>query len=255
MTDLTMDPEPVPGLQAIAATGWGYSERELLGGWELRASGGFTSRANVAWPLGDSGRPLPETLAKVAQWYGGRGLPPLVQTVVGGDLDREIADLGHTGAVGASLRQTADLEPALAVLSATADPDLKSELSADLPADFVTVYRRGLGHPHSPAVLGTGDAEIRFAVIRDTDGAALAVGRTAVHPTARWTGVAAIHTAERARRRGLARVILRDLLTTAAQSGATRAYLEVEEDNAPARTLYESLGFRIAHRYHARVVG
>ena len=255
MTDLTTEPEQGSDLQAIAATGWGYSERELLGGWELRASGGFTSRANVAWPLGDSGLALPDTLAQVARWYGERGLPAMVQTVVGGDLDRRITDLGHTGAVGAALRQTADLEPALAVLSATADPDLKTELSCDLPADFFTVYRRGLGHPHSPAVLGTGDAEIRFAVIRDTDGTALAVGRVAVHRTARWTGVAAIHTAERARRRGLSRVILRDLLTAAAQSGATRAYLEVEEDNVPARNLYESLGFGTAHKYHARVVG
>jgi ribosomal protein S18 acetylase RimI-like enzyme len=258
--------ETASGIQAIAATGWGYSERKLLGTWQLRAAGGFTVRANSAWPIGDSGRTLIETLSAVTDWYGARGLTPRVQTIVGSDLDRQIAALGHGDVEGLALRQAAAIAPALAILNETAglaldldlDPDLhlarKTELSAKLPADFFTVYRRGLGHSHAAAVLSTSEAQLRFAVVRDADGTALAVGRVAVHATARWAGVAAIHTAERARRRGLARVVLRDLLATAAQSGATRAYLEVEEDNAAARNLYESLGFVTAHRYHCRVV-
>jgi N-acetylglutamate synthase len=41
-------------------------------------------------------------------------------------------------------------------------------------------------------------------------------------------------------------------LAFAAEHGAENTYLEVEEENAPARALYTSLGFTTAHRYHSR---
>jgi ribosomal-protein-alanine N-acetyltransferase len=48
------------------------------------------------------------------------------------------------------------------------------------------------------------------------------------------------------RRRGLGARLLRQVLAHAAARGATRATLEVRSANAPARALYESLGFRPA---------
>jgi ribosomal-protein-alanine N-acetyltransferase len=46
------------------------------------------------------------------------------------------------------------------------------------------------------------------------------------------------------RRLGLARDRLAGFLVGATARGAARAYLDVAEDNAPARTLYEGAGFR-----------
>jgi ribosomal-protein-alanine N-acetyltransferase len=51
------------------------------------------------------------------------------------------------------------------------------------------------------------------------------------------------------RRQGLARAALTAFLTEARTSGATRAFLDVAEDNRPARTLYAAAGFtEIARR-------
>jgi ribosomal protein S18 acetylase RimI-like enzyme len=241
-------------LQRIASTGWGFSERGRIGDWELRAAGGFTSRANCAWPIGDPGKPLAEALDHVADWYTTRGLPPRIQTLDGSDLDREIAELGFATTDSPALRQTADLAEALALLTATADPDRRAEISAELPEDFFTVYHRGQDEPHAATVLTSGGAELRFAVVRDADGAPLAVGRLATDRNTQWSGLSAIHTTARARRQGLARVIMRDLLAATADADAGQAYLEVEADNNPARTFYESLGFATAHPYYCRVL-
>jgi ribosomal-protein-alanine N-acetyltransferase len=50
-------------------------------------------------------------------------------------------------------------------------------------------------------------------------------------------------TAPTSRRQGLARAALTAFLTTAQTRGATRAFLDVAEDNIPAQALYTSAGF------------
>lgn len=69
----------------------------------------------------------------------------------------------------------------------------------------------------------------------------------------RWLVADEIHllnvaTARWARRRGLGRRLVRGLLAEARRGGARVVLLEVEEGNAPARALYESLGFRVVRR-------
>jgi ribosomal protein S18 acetylase RimI-like enzyme len=54
------------------------------------------------------------------------------------------------------------------------------------------------------------------------------------------------------RRRGVAQSLLRTLAGWAGEQGAERLYLQVERDNAPARRLYDRLGFTEAYRYHYR---
>jgi hypothetical protein len=48
----------IPGLERAAASGWRGTEEASLGGWLLRAAGGFTGRANSALAIGDPGMPL-----------------------------------------------------------------------------------------------------------------------------------------------------------------------------------------------------
>ncbi|MEZ0111287.1 ribosomal protein S18 acetylase RimI-like enzyme [Catenulispora sp. EB89] len=239
-------------LQAIAATGWGFSERASIGDWEVRAAGGHTSRANTAIPLGDSGMPLPRTLDAVREWFAERALPGLVQTIDGSPLDDDIAALGFTETLRPALRQTAPLAPALETLSGSADFQRTAKVTPELPEDYFTVYRRGLGIPEFKDILTSGAALTAFAVVRDDNGEPLSVGRVAIDTGSGYAGIAALATAEAARRRGLARIVLRDLLAFAAENGAENTYLEVEEGNAPALALYASLGYTTAHRYHCR---
>jgi GNAT superfamily N-acetyltransferase len=65
-----------------------------------------------------------------------------------------------------------------------------------------------------------------------------------------WLGVHGMRTLPPHRGRGHASSILRALALEAHRRGVARAYLQVEEANAGARRLYESLGFVAAWRYH-----
>jgi len=56
--------------------------------------------------------------------------------------------------------------------------------------------------------------------------------------------------APRARRKGLAKRLLNALLATAKKTDSTAVFLEVRDSNAPARALYEKVGFRqVGRRY------
>lgn len=52
-----------------------------------------------------------------------------------------------------------------------------------------------------------------------------------------------VATRPSARRRGLAEALLADALERLGRAGIATVFLEVDEGNAPARTLYEKLGF------------
>ncbi|NYV78217.1 GNAT family N-acetyltransferase, partial [Streptomyces sp. UH6] len=60
-------------LAGVTARAWPPVESEPLGGWVLRASSGFTRRANSVLAVGDPGLELDDALAVVAAWYGERG--------------------------------------------------------------------------------------------------------------------------------------------------------------------------------------
>ena len=73
-------PGPRRGIPAASVRGadarWrpGAGRRSETDGWAsgtLRASGGFTARANSVLPLGDPGMPLDEAIGQVVRWYDG----------------------------------------------------------------------------------------------------------------------------------------------------------------------------------------
>ena len=81
-------------------------------------------------------------------------------------------------------------------------------------------------------------------------GEAVACGQFAIEGD--LVGLYDVHTAETARRRGHASLLCRCLLSHARAQGAHHAYLQVEGDNAAARTVYHRLGFADAYVYHYR---
>lgn len=238
-------------MQRIAAAGWPPVEAEALGGWQLRAAAGFTRRANSVQTLGDPGLPLDAALDAAARWYAARGLPAHVEVTVPGSPDELSAVLARRGAVAAeTLVRTAPLA-ALAPAGGAAVPDVR--LSREVTADWLSRYRRSGGsaavQAAALAVLH-GGRSVWFATLRlpeVPDGPA-AIGRMAVDGA--WAGFSAIEVHPDARRRGLARGLMAVLASRAAEEGATGAYLQVEADNAPARALYDRLGFTTAYRYH-----
>ena len=108
---------------------------------------------------------------------------------------------------------------------------------------WLRVYARDVPPEILTAVL---DGALTFAT------AGTAVGRGAVTTApdgVRWLGVSCVRVAESARRTGLARLVCSALQNWGAEQGATRAYVQVLDENLPALRLYESLGFRLHHRH------
>lgn len=95
-----------------------------------------------------------------------------------------------------------------------------------------------------------------YLAIEDTDGALLGWGGVMVVADA--AEILTVGVVPDARRQGLARRLVADLLAEAVRRGAREAFLEVRVDNEPARKLYESEGFvevgrRRGYYHHGRV--
>lgn len=99
-------------------------------------------------------------------------------------------------------------------------------------------------------MLGTFGDRALAVVVRSADRATLGLGYGVLDRG--WLGIFGMGTAPEHRRRGIASAVVRALVDGAVERGVTKAYLQVETDNAPAIACYERLGFAISHGYHYR---
>ncbi|MFI0774951.1 GNAT family N-acetyltransferase [Streptomyces sp. NPDC021212] len=238
-------------LDRVAARGWPPATSERLGDWELRASGGFTRRANSVLPLGDPGCGLDEALRRVTAWYAERGLPAYIQVSTGAEGTQEVlaAELEARGWI-----REVSAQVRIAALAPIADQDADVSavtLSRRIDDDWLARYQRSSRPtPEALSVL-SGGPSVWFATIRGGESAEEApdaIGRCVVD--GRWAGFAAMETAPERRRQGLARAVMTALARTALDEGASAAYLQVETDNGDAHALYDGMGFTLHHSYH-----
>lgn len=234
-------------LERVAAAGWPAPDTGRLGDWLLRAADGWTNRANSVLPLGEPGLPLPDALERVHAWYAERGLAPrfAVPLPARRRLDQALTDRGWPP-THAVLVQTARLAAVRTVLAGR--PDLPPVRITGRPGDdwlAVASDRKG-GLPDVAVRVLTGPPTVGFASVYDGD-TLVAVGRGVV--TDGWLGLSLVEVAATARRRGLARHVVAGLVDWAVRHHAERGYLQVEEDNRAALSLYAGLGFATHHRY------
>ncbi|MGR6321973.1 GNAT family N-acetyltransferase [Micromonospora soli] len=240
----------VVALELAADEAWPAPVRERLGDWLLRSADGWTGRANSALPVGDPDRPLPAALDAVQRWYADHGRPALVNTPlplaapVGAELDARGWDarppvLVQTVPLAALPAGRADLPPV--------------ELTATPSEDWLaTAEARKGGLPDVARHVLTAVDRVRFAHVY-ADGRLLAAGRGTVTGGGRWLGLTSIEVLPEARRQGLAGRVIRSLVDWGVAEGATHAFLQVEQRNTPAVTLYRGLGFTTHHTYLTRV--
>jgi ribosomal protein S18 acetylase RimI-like enzyme len=235
-------------LEQLAARSWRGLEEEHFGNWLLRASGGFTGRANSALVLGDPPTDLTTAVQVLTDWYAARGLRPRAQVPGPGN---EAADEAFDAA--GWLRDDDNLV-LTASLTGWAAPCVAVDLATVPDEAWLTGYRYR-GTPLPPVardVLVNADDPV-FASIRcDPAPAPLAaVARGVVVDD--WLVVTAVTVDERYRRRGLATAVMAGLGAWARDRGGRSCVLQVAGNNAPALSLYERLGFTEHHRYHYRL--
>ncbi len=233
-------------LEAVAAQGWRPAETAQLGGWMLRASGGFTGRANSVLPLRAPGLALDEALARARAWYAGRGLPLklAVPTEARRLLDAELAERGWPASPDVHV-----MAARLDALAARPVAGVAVGLGDRPDAGWLARYRDGAGTGQAAQALLTRHDSAGFASVRAA-GATLAIGRATLD--AGWLGVSAVEVDPALRRGGLGTAVMAALWAWGRERGATRSYLQVSTDNAPAVALYRLLGYWVHHDYRYR---
>jgi ribosomal protein S18 acetylase RimI-like enzyme len=224
---------------------------EPLGDWLLRASGGFSARANSVMAVGDPGVPIEAALERVLAFYSGRGLPPWAQVVVGSATADRFADSGwvtaRPGEADSEFQVAPVAQAARAVRRLLPDPAPTVDVGTTVSPAWLANDKRALSHLADAVAVLEGPEHVAFVEVPGDGDGLLAKGRVACDGD--WAGITDVWVSADHRRRGLGLVVLAALLEWAAERGATTAYLQVRGDNPPALALYGALGFRTHHTY------
>jgi N-acetylglutamate synthase len=229
---------------------WPALRQLVYGGWVLRFGAGLTRRANSVNPL-KSGRNGPDALiAGCEAIYRFNGQPTIFRlpSLIDDAVDRRLTARGY-GLEGLSLvlhgkigTVPAERDPVVELLERPSRQWFAAMAALQRhTAEQARIYRQIVESLSLPA---------RFAAIADNDGGFAALAFGAIHD-----GVIcyeSVVTDPRRQRRGYGRRIITTLAAWAAEQGADGACLEVEAANAPARALYDALGFAELYRYHYR---
>jgi ribosomal protein S18 acetylase RimI-like enzyme len=225
-----------------------------LDGWLVRALPGKARRARCINALAPGRLRLAQKLALAADVYREAGLPMIFRLhrfTVPASLDAELERLGwpvvdHTTVMirptlrGLALRSLPDgvvFEPLEGAVFAAAVGALRGS-----SAEHVAAHALRLQHSPVP-YLG-------FALRRLADGHVLACGQYARE--GELVGIYDVFTDPQVRNQGLAGLLCERLLASAANSGATVGYLQVDATNDPALAVYRRLGFQAGYGYHYR---
>ncbi|MEG9226644.1 GNAT family N-acetyltransferase [Aeromicrobium sp. Sec7.5] len=226
---------PVDQLTRITARGWPAIETEPLGEWQLRASSGFTKRANSASAFGDPGLGVDAALERVRSFYADRGLRPLVNLEAGGPWEGPLVERGWTPVDGGDTT----------VLVAQLDRRWPLDAEADVATEPDAAWLAAYVSPGEPV-------DLARQVMSGTPTAAYVSLNAAIAQvvvTGEWAGLSALWVPEEHRHRGLARRLVTTSLGWAVEQGADKAYLQVVTGNEPAERLYRAFGFVDHHEY------
>lgn len=219
--------------------------RAELAGWLLGLDSGTVGRCHSAVPLAHV-QPVAEVRGEVEACYARHGLPAVWRLPRHSAFDTFSHELEGQGyrAAKPTLVQTGSIE---AVAGLAGGPVVRV---ADRPdARWAEVF---LGEGFDPvdgasrlAILGRSTSTL-FASV-EVEGRIAAVGSACLSHG--WCGIHGMRTLPAVRGRGLARAILGTLAREAQARGFTRAFLQVEEGNVPARALYRRAGLKDAWAY------
>jgi len=240
-------------IEKAALNAWPALHQMVYDGWMLRFSNGYTKRANSVNPLFESTIDVGEKIALCEAVYTAQGLRPtfrLTPFASPPNLDLVLEARGY---------QTLDRTLVMA---------LDMETCRDLPAPPGSLRRESVEtwmplfcqlkgarletHQTHQAILQAIPAETYPASRQDRTGRTVACGLGVLE--GEFVGLFDLFTLPQARNQGHSTQLVLELLAWARRQKAHYAYLQVVEDNAPARRVYEDkIGFREIYRYWYRI--
>ena len=227
------------------------TQRQLFyDGWLLRISPGKARRARSVNAYFGSSLPLDVKIDHCERIYAERELPTLFRItpfVAPANLERALLARGYAP-FDTTLVQALELDGTALPAPARGAVELV-EASVDAFVDAIGMLRQSstLQRDAHRERLGHSPLDGRH-VLALLDGVAVGAGKTAREGDI--VGVFDVVTAEHARGRGIATLLVARLLARAWDRGARLAYLQVEAGNAPALAIYRRLGFTTLYTYH-----
>lgn len=202
---------------------WTSPTTEPLGEWVLRVvegeRGRGSRRANSCLAIGDPGVPLERAAEAMAAFYRDRGRDVVAQAEAGSDVEATLVARGWRL-----------LEP----------------LDAPYLVGSLVMAARAAGSPED-GVESVVEGPRLLSTLAD-DG--VEVGRVRGELNSDWLWVHGLRVERSRRRQGLGRRLMAGLLQTAAETGASTVWLEVDRENTAAWMLYAGLGLREHHVCH-----
>lgn len=248
-----MNRNDIKTIEDLSLNAWPSHQMQLYDGWILRFSHYYTHRTNCVEQIGESHIPVDTKIAYCERVYKRWKTPcifkvtPLCDPLFDGILEEKGYHIEHVTAVMCCTLEEEDAYPACE------EVHIENRIS-DEWIDALFSIKKNATVTHLkivPSMYAAIPKDVICASVR-RDGEIIATGLGILDRD--QIGIYAINTDERFRRGGLARKICQTLLKEGRKMpGVTKAYLQVVDDNTPAISLYESLGFKREYRYWFRV--
>ena len=217
-----------------------------IDGWLLPLDRSTIGRAISAVPIRHAGL-LPQQIDAIEAIYRSHGLHPQFR----------MPDIGGCSNMHAALEQKGyrPIQPtlvqvALAGVHLRSSPQAEVIVGAEPSTQWQSVYLATGFDPVDGAnriKALSRSAFVRYAHVSE-GGVPLASGTASCSHG--WVGLHGMRTVPQARGRGLATAIINALLDDAMLGGPKNMYLQVEDANVGAVSLYSHMGFKTAWRYH-----
>jgi GNAT superfamily N-acetyltransferase len=246
---------------------WPAENKEPLGNWILRASGGVTRRANSVFTWGNFPDD-PEWLKQVERFYHGHGLPVYyhVSEASPEGLDAKLDELGYLKDAP-TIVMTAESKEVLRLSKLKLEQKEKAEVTSAwlTPADgenldpaakeiwlrhFMSLEKFSDERADFYRCLMDRISPIKGFMQLRQGGVTAAVGTAVVEKG--WAGLINVVVGEQFRGQGISYRLMKALVEWTTQQGASNLYLQVMADNDSAIRSYSNLGFTPLYGYHYR---
>ena len=229
-------------LEKLSDLTWPAEQNIEFGKWQLRISDGFSMRANSVLPIGEPPIDLAAAVAQVVKIYRENKLRPTfsIALPIFDELDRYLEQDGWNLKIDANflIRDIGTVEvsnhPEFLIEILDYPSKVWLELNSDQPLE--KLMRR---YPARYGAIKIGEQVV-------------AVGRIATLGT--WSIVTRLFVNPSFRGKGVAKILMNNLLAAASKDGATKVALQVDDENGAALALYQSMGFRTHHKFVYRVL-